>query len=101
MDLDYHGRQDLSEHLIRAFIGESGDQELIEVLCAEILQISESAAEILNVATAQQSESAIRNEALLSYAEQIERLADASEAVGFAGLQQVCAHINANLLASF
>jgi aminoglycoside phosphotransferase family enzyme len=32
MDLDYHSRQDLSEHLIRAFIGESGDQELIEVL---------------------------------------------------------------------
>jgi len=32
MDLDYHGRQDLSEHLVRAFIGESGDQELIEVL---------------------------------------------------------------------
>src|SRR4030042_5610411 len=32
MDLDYHGRQDLSEHLIRAFIGESGDHELVEVL---------------------------------------------------------------------
>jgi hypothetical protein len=32
MDLDYHGRQDLSEHLIRAFIGESGDPELMEVL---------------------------------------------------------------------
>jgi aminoglycoside phosphotransferase family enzyme len=32
MDLDYYSRQDLSEHLIRAFIGESGDQELIEVL---------------------------------------------------------------------
>lgn len=32
MDLDYHGRQDLSEHLIRAFIGESGDYELSEVL---------------------------------------------------------------------
>jgi aminoglycoside phosphotransferase family enzyme len=32
MDLDYHGRQDLSEHLIRAFIGESGDLELMEVL---------------------------------------------------------------------
>jgi aminoglycoside phosphotransferase family enzyme len=32
MDLDYRGRQDLSEHLIRAFIGESGDHELIEVL---------------------------------------------------------------------
>jgi len=32
MDLDYHGRQDLSGHLIRAFIGESGDHELMEVL---------------------------------------------------------------------
>jgi aminoglycoside phosphotransferase family enzyme len=32
MDLDYHTRQDLSEHLIRAYIGESGDQELTEVL---------------------------------------------------------------------
>jgi uncharacterized protein len=32
MDLDYHTRQDLSEHLIHAFIGESGDQELTEVL---------------------------------------------------------------------
>jgi aminoglycoside phosphotransferase family enzyme len=32
MDLDYHGRQDLSDLLIRAFIGESGDQELMEVL---------------------------------------------------------------------
>ena len=32
MDLDYHGRRDLSEHLIRAFVGESGDYELMEVL---------------------------------------------------------------------
>jgi aminoglycoside phosphotransferase family enzyme len=32
MDLDYHGREDLSGHLIRAFIGESGDHELVEVL---------------------------------------------------------------------
>ena len=32
MDLDYHGREDLSEHLIRAYIGESGDHELMEVL---------------------------------------------------------------------
>jgi aminoglycoside phosphotransferase family enzyme len=32
MDLDYHDRQDLSKHLIRAFIGESGDHELVEVL---------------------------------------------------------------------
>jgi len=32
MDLDYHGRQDLSQHLTHAFIGESGDHELMEVL---------------------------------------------------------------------
>jgi aminoglycoside phosphotransferase family enzyme len=32
MDLDYHGREDLSEHLIGAYIGESGDHELMEVL---------------------------------------------------------------------
>jgi aminoglycoside phosphotransferase family enzyme len=32
MDLDYHGRQDLSEHFIRAFIGQSGDHELMDVL---------------------------------------------------------------------
>jgi aminoglycoside phosphotransferase family enzyme len=32
MDLDYHGREDLSEHLIRAYIGESGDYELMGVL---------------------------------------------------------------------
>jgi aminoglycoside phosphotransferase family enzyme len=32
MDLDYHGREDLSEHLIRAYVGESGDHELMEVL---------------------------------------------------------------------
>jgi hypothetical protein len=32
MDLDYHNREDLSEHLIRAYVGESGDLELMEVL---------------------------------------------------------------------
>ena len=32
MDLDVHSRQDLSEHLIRAFIGESGDYEIMGVL---------------------------------------------------------------------
>ncbi len=32
MDLDYHGREDLSEHLIDAYIGESGDHGLMDVL---------------------------------------------------------------------
>jgi aminoglycoside phosphotransferase family enzyme len=32
MDLDYHGREDLSEHLIQAYIEKSGDQELLSML---------------------------------------------------------------------
>ncbi len=32
MDLDYHGRQDLSAHLIDTFVGGSGDHGLMEVL---------------------------------------------------------------------
>ncbi len=32
MDLDYHGREDLSDHLVHAYVGESGDFELMEVL---------------------------------------------------------------------
>lgn len=32
MDLDYQGRQDLSEHLIQTFMNKSGDKELLEVL---------------------------------------------------------------------
>jgi len=32
MDLDYHGREDLSDHLMGAYVGESGDHELMGVL---------------------------------------------------------------------
>jgi aminoglycoside phosphotransferase family enzyme len=32
MDLDYHGREDLSEHLIQSYIGKSGDHGLREIL---------------------------------------------------------------------
>jgi len=32
MDLDYHSRDDLSDHLIQAYIGESGDHELMGLL---------------------------------------------------------------------
>jgi len=32
MDLDYHGREDLSGHLIGAYVAESGDHDLTEVL---------------------------------------------------------------------
>ncbi|NWF94232.1 MAG: hypothetical protein HXY46_15135 [Syntrophaceae bacterium] len=32
MDLDYHGREDLSEHLIQTYVEKSGDQDLMKVL---------------------------------------------------------------------
>ena len=32
MDLDYHGREDLTEHLIQTYIQKSGDQNLMKVL---------------------------------------------------------------------
>jgi aminoglycoside phosphotransferase family enzyme len=32
MDLDYHGREDLSEYLIQVYIEKSGDQELLSML---------------------------------------------------------------------
>jgi len=32
MDLDYHGREDLSQHLIRTYIPKSGDYELPKIL---------------------------------------------------------------------
>jgi len=32
MDLDYHGKEDLSEHLIQTYIQKSGDQDLVKVL---------------------------------------------------------------------
>ncbi|MGQ9645432.1 MAG: phosphotransferase [Thermodesulfobacteriota bacterium] len=32
MDLDYHGREDLSEHLVRRYIETSGDPEVLEML---------------------------------------------------------------------
>ena len=32
MDLDYHSREDLGEHLILSYVGESGDHDILEVL---------------------------------------------------------------------
>jgi aminoglycoside phosphotransferase family enzyme len=32
MDLDYHGKEDLTEHLIQTYIQKSGDQDLMKVL---------------------------------------------------------------------
>ena len=72
-------------------------QELLDILCAEVAQIAETADEILTLATAADSTPAARSEALSSYAEHLERLGDASASIGLTGLQQVCASLQANL----
>ncbi|HYQ90902.1 MAG TPA: hypothetical protein VES89_02190, partial [Candidatus Competibacteraceae bacterium] len=75
------------------------EQELVELLQAEIGVIAAAAANIRTVATDPDSEAEARSEALLGYAEEIARLAEAAEAMGFSGLQQACIHLNDNLLA--
>jgi chemotaxis protein histidine kinase CheA len=72
-------------------------QELLDILCAEIAQIAETADEILALATAADSAPAARGEALSNYAEHLERLGDASDSIGLTGLQQVCASLQTNL----
>jgi chemotaxis protein histidine kinase CheA len=79
--------------------GSSGDtrQELLDIICAEIVQIAEAADEILAVASAADSAPADRAEVLSGYAEHLERLGDASGSIGLVGLQQVCAVLQNNL----
>ncbi len=72
-------------------------QELLDILCAEIAQIVEDADEVMAVATAADSASTVRSEALSGYAEHLERLGDASGSIGLTGLQQVCASLQNNL----
>ncbi len=72
-------------------------QELLEILCAEIVQLAEAADEILALVTAADSTPAARSEALSSYAENLERLGDASGSIGFTGFHQVCVCLQSNL----
>lgn len=78
-------------------IAESSDagQELLDILCAEIAQITEDTDEVM--AAAADSASTVRGEALSSYAEHLERLGDASGSIGLTGLQQVCGSLRNNL----
>jgi len=71
-------------------------REVVETLCAEIGQIAEVTAETLTAA--EQADAAQRTELLTSYAEDVERLTTAVEAIGLTGLHHVCAHIHLNLL---
>ncbi len=87
-----------SPELVEPTVGSDlARQELLDILRAEIEQIGADADEILTLASAADSPSAARNEALAGYAEQIERLGDASASIGLSGLRQVCAGLQANL----
>ena len=87
-----------SPELVEPTVGSDlARQELLDILRAEIEQIGADADEILTLASAADSPSAVRNEALAGYAEQMERLGDASASIGLLGLRQVCVGLQANL----
>ena len=75
------------------------DQELVELLRAEVGTIEEAGAELEAVATDPDGDAETRREALSSYAEEIARFADAAEAMGFVGLQLVTHQVHGNVRA--
>lgn len=75
------------------------DQELVDLLLAEAGSITETVEDMKVVAVDAGAEADTRSEALLACAEQIARLADASEALGLNGLQQACGFLNGNVMA--
>jgi chemosensory pili system protein ChpA (sensor histidine kinase/response regulator) len=80
------------------FAPNAAQQELLEILCAEIAQIAEVSDEMLTIAAAADSTRETRSEALSGYAEYLERLGEASASIHLTGLQQACIHLYANLL---
>ena len=77
----------------------AAQQEMLEIICAEIAQIPEIAEDSLTVAADADGTPESRGEALSEYAERFELLANASESIGLAALQRVCSHLQANLSA--
>ncbi|MGB4945962.1 MAG: response regulator [Candidatus Competibacter denitrificans] len=75
------------------------DQELVDLLLAEAGSITETVEDMKVVAVDAGADADARSEALLACAEQIARLADASEALGLSGLQQACGFLNGNVMA--
>ncbi|MDZ7621949.1 MAG: response regulator [Candidatus Competibacteraceae bacterium] len=70
---------------------------MLDILRVEIEQIGEDPDGFLALASVADSTPAARSEALVGYAEQMERLGDASASIGLLGLGQVCASLQANL----
>ncbi|MBK8183414.1 MAG: Hpt domain-containing protein [Candidatus Competibacteraceae bacterium] len=75
------------------------DQELVELLQGELGSIIEATEDLKGIVLAPETDTEARLEVLSNYADQIARLADAAEALGLGGLQQVCAHLNGNVMA--
>ncbi|MCB1821829.1 MAG: hypothetical protein KDI73_09665, partial [Candidatus Competibacteraceae bacterium] len=86
------------DNAITPFTPNAAQQELLEILCAEIVQMAEVSDEMLTIATAADSTGETRSEALSGYAEYLERLGEASASINLTGLQQACIHLYANLL---
>ena len=97
LDSDSDSDEEIENPEISFALG-AAQQELLEILCAEIMQISEISDEILDIASAADSSSEARIEAISSYAEYLERLGDASASINLIGLQQTCACLHTNLL---
>lgn len=77
----------------------NAEQELVELLQAEVSLMTEMAAELEPVVTTPDGDAEVRSEALVGYAESAARLAEAAEALGFNGLQKACIALSDNLLA--
>ncbi len=71
-------------------------QELVEILSAEVEQMRETTLQILAALTTATSPQQ-RQDTWSGYIEEIGRLADAAEAIGFAGLHHACKQIHTNL----
>ena len=72
------------------------NQDFIDLLQQEIVEIVDSSEKILQPVLADKDNSLARQQAFASYNEELEKLIEVSQAVGLAGLHQVCNCIQAN-----
>lgn len=75
----------------------AAQQEMLEIISAEITQIPETAADLLNAASSAEGTPESWNEALSGYAEQLELLGNASASMGLSGLQEIFNRLQGNL----
>lgn len=78
-------------------IANPAQQEMLEIICAEIEQLPEAVETIFNTAATDAVNDDALAEALSGFAENFELLANASASMGLEGLQQICIHLQSNL----